>query len=402
MNLAAMIALGVDPEALRAELQKLPYDGWTIDFADDERSGICGTRCDVRERHSHHDHGHPHHDHSHDRHDHAHHHHHRTFAEIRDAILASELKESVQSDAIKCFRVLAEAEGKVHGIDAEQVHFHEVGAIDSIIDMVGAAICWDLLGVDRIAYTQLELGGGTVQCAHGVMPVPAPATARLLEGMVVTTGATNKETTTPTGAALLVGKSAEYQPKLQGNLLKIGTGIGQRNDPNLPNAVHVALIEEEHSGQPTVYLEQDQVWELAANLDDMTPESTGHLSDELRKAGALDVWQSPAYFKKGRSGTVIHALCSPERLQTIESAFFLHSRSLGVRRQLWQRSKLRRELHTFKSTLGEVQLKIATKPDGRRMIKAEYDDCARISSEHGLSIHQVEQQILNDWEAQGS
>ena len=391
MNLGAMIALGVDPEKLKSELEKLPYEGWSIQFTDDERSGITGTRCDVKEGHTH-SHAHAHsHSHSHSE---GHHHHHRTFAEISDAINSSQLKDSVKADAIQCFRVLAEAEGSVHGIAPEAVHFHEVGAIDSIVDMVGAAICWDLLGVTRIAYSELELGGGTVQCAHGRMPVPAPATARLLEGMVVSTGATNKEATTPTGAALLVGKNASYQPKLSGQLIKVGTGIGQRKDPNLPNAVHVALIDEVST---ITQLEQDTVWELVANLDDMSPESTGFLAEALRSAGALDVWQSPAFFKKGRSGTVVHALCAAAELETVEAAFFKHSSSLGVRRQSWQRSILPREIHNFASSLGAIRLKVATRPDGTSTCKIEYEDLAKLANEQDLPINRIEQTILHEW-----
>ena len=186
---------------------------------------------------------------------------------------------------------------------------------------------------------------------------------------------------------MLVGKSAEHQPHLKGKFIQVGTGIGQRQDPKLANAVHVALIDE--GTQAAAGLDQDAVWELAANLDDMTPESSGHLTDELRRAGALDVWQCPAFFKKGRSGSVVHALCTPAELQAVETTFFLHSRSLGIRRQLWQRSKLHRELHTFESSLGTVHLKCATKPDGSQNIKVEYDDCARISSQQQRSMEQM-------------
>ncbi|MGC6423667.1 MAG: nickel pincer cofactor biosynthesis protein LarC [Lentimonas sp.] len=400
MNLGAMVALGVDPNVLESELRKLPYEGWSLKFEKDIRQGISGTRCDVvleakehsrDHSHSHkHDHDHSHkHDHSHD-HSHSHHHshseghHHRTFSDIRSAIENSELSDQVKRDAVACFRALAEAEGAVHGIDPETVHFHEVGAVDSIVDMVGAAVCWDLLNIDRVVCTTLEVGGGTVQCAHGRMPVPAPATARLLEGKPFTAGGTNKETTTPTGASLLVGKSAEFGARTYGKQVKTGIGIGQRDDPKLANAVYVSLIDETSSSN-----ESESVYELATNIDDMPAESIAHLCEQLLKAGALDVWQTAATFKKGRQGCVVHTLVEATFSGPVESAYFKHSNTLGVRRQVWQRSKLKREFQILSTEWGEVSVKIAHLPDGSRRHKFEYEDCVRIASETGLSLDAV-------------
>ncbi len=406
MNLGAMVALGVDPIELETELKKLPYDGWSLHFEKDIRNGITGLRCDVllkkltKKKHTHPD-GHSNHQHTHgsehSHHKHDHEHHHRTFSEIRESIEGSELSNRVKRDAIQCFRILAEAEGAVHGIAVEKVHFHEVGAIDSIIDMIGAAICWELLNIDRVVCSTLEVGGGTVQCAHGKMPVPAPATARILEGTTFTTGGTNKETTTPTGAALLVGKSTEFGAMTSGKLLKTATGIGQRKDPNLPNALFASLIEEGTSHLKSMETEHDTVIELATNIDDMTAEALAYLIEELLKAGALDAWQTPATFKKGRAGHVVHALCSAKNQATIEQIFFKHSRTLGVRHQQWNRTKLPRRIETFDTKWGLVRAKSATLPDGSEHIKFEFEDCARIAREHGLSLETVQSELTEQF-----
>lgn len=402
MNLGAMIALGVDPAALITELQKLPYTDWSLHFEADQRQCITGTRCDVQLGTTTSSLGefqslqptpsttpsiqHPEQQDSH-----------RHYSEIRDTIEGSTLNARVKREAIACFQALAIAEGAVHGIAPEGVHFHEVGAIDSIIDIVGAAICWDLLNVDRVVCSTLEVGGGTVQCAHGRMPVPAPATARLLEGKPFTSGGTNKEATTPTGATLLIGKQAEFGARTQGQQLKAGIGIGQRSDPNLANAVYVSLIDEDSQ---TEGYEHDQVIELAANIDDMTAEAISYLSTQLLETGALDVWQTAATFKKGRLGVVIHALVDAEQVDAVEAALFIHSRTLGVRRQSWQRSKLKRTLITMETQWGSVRVKQAVGPNGASRHKFEYDDCIRIAQATNQAIAAVEAQLETIYLAQ--
>lgn len=390
MNLGAMVALGVDPKVLEAELRKLPYDGWHLHFDTDARGGISGIRCTVHAHDHEHDHSHDHdhsHSHSHDP-GHGHGHGHRTFTDIRKAVEGSQLSDRVKADAIACFHALAVAEGAVHGIAPEEVHFHEVGAIDSIVDMIGAAICWEILDVDRIVCQNLEVGGGTVQCAHGRMPVPAPATARLLTGQPYTAGATDKETTTPTGAALLVGRGAEFGAATNGKQIATAIGLGQRDDPNLPNVLYATLIDESAASTETSST-SDTVCELAVNLDDMTGEAIGYLCEQIREAGALDVWQVPAAFKKGRPGTIVHCLCQPANREHIETTIFKHSRSIGIRRQMWERTKLERENVTLETELGTVRAKVSTLPDGSTYRKFEYEDCARIARETGKSLDEI-------------
>lgn len=405
MNLGAMVALGVDPARLETELRKLPYTGWCLRFEKDIRGGMSGIRCDVvlddevavsHEPTGHHSHDHHHHHEDRDSASHAHarsrsHHAHRRFAEIREAIENSALSPRVKADSVACFRVLAEAEGAVHGIDPESVHFHEVGAIDSIVDMVGAAVCWDILGVDRVVCSVLEAGGGTVNCAHGRMPVPAPATARLLEGLPFRTGGVPYEATTPTGAALLVGKKCEFLAPTCGTQIKTGIGIGRRDPPGIANVLYASLIDESApaaTGAPG--LDRDEVFELAANIDDMTGEAIGFLCSRLREAGALDVWQTPAHFKNDRPGCVVHVLVEKEKFEIIESVFFLHSSTLGVRRQAWLRGKLKREIRNLDTEWGAVRVKVAIGPDGSVRHKFEHRDCARIAAETGRSLTAVE------------
>lgn len=402
MNLGAMVDLGVKPDKLISELGKLELsDHWKITFTKDLRQGISGTRCDVHyhdhdhnhyhEHDHHHDHHHDHdHDHSGHHHDHGHdhshdHHHHRTYKEIEKLIQQSGLDEEVKKDAIAVFHALAEAEGAVHGKPVDEVHFHEVGAIDSILDIVGAAICWKLLGVDQVASSAVELGGGTVKCAHGRMPVPAPATAKLVKGMPVTMGASSKEATTPTGAALLAGKKCSFGGTTGGTSIATGIGIGQRDDPALPNVLYVSLLETGETASST-----DSVIELATNLDDMSPEHISYLCEKLMESGALDVWQTPATFKKGRLGSVVTALIHNQDKEKLTDLILSNSTSLGVRWREWNRSILQRESREIDTELGKVRIKTVIEDGKEIRSKIEFDDLKKLAREHNLSLAEVE------------
>ena len=368
MNLGAMIDLGVDPDALVHELGKLGLDGWSLHFEKDQRKGISGTRCDVK---------------------HPDHHHHRTFADIKGILESSSLDAEGKRDAIAVFRALAVAEGEVHGKPPEAIHFHEVGAIDSIIDITGAAICWKLLGVDRIAASVLELGSGTVKCAHGRMPVPAPATAKLVRNLPVSLGGTSAEATTPTGAALLVGKKCLFGQALSGTTLATGIGIGQRDDPAAANVVYVSLFEEESAGASP----SGEVVELATNLDDMPPEHVAFLVEELMSGGALDVWQTPAGFKKGRLGCVLSVLIQPADRERMTGLILKHSTTLGVRWRTWNRTILDRECSEKDTPLGTVRIKSALKDGEIVRSKVEYEDLRRIARANNLSLREAEEKI---------
>ena len=380
MNLAALVALGVAPKVLEAELRKLPYTGWSLKFKQDNRHGISGLNCtvivDEESIHTHESSEHRHHN-------------HRTYREIREAIQQSELAEAVKIDAIACFKALAEAEAAVHGVEPDKVHFHEVGAIDSIIDIVGAAIGWDILGVERVVCSSLEVGGGSIRCAHGVMPVPAPATSRLLNGISFSSGATDKETTTPTGAALLIGKGCEFGQSISGIQIRAAIAIGQREDPNVANALYVSLVDEGSESNLSV----DQVWEVVTNIDDMTAESLSFTCEQLFDSGALDVWQTPATFKKGRLGCSIHALVEDTNLSNVENCLLKYSRTLGLRKQKWSRTKLPREMSNVATPWGEVRVKTATLEDGSYRHKFDFDDCATIARSENQTLAWVNEKV---------
>ncbi len=379
MNLGAMIDLGVDPNQLISELEKLNLkDHWKISFEKDQRQGISGTRCDVHYHNHIHNHNH-HHDHDHG------HHHHRTYTDIRKLIEESGLNPEVQKDAISVFHALAEAEGAVHGKPVEEVHFHEVGAVDSILDIVGAAICWNRLGVDRVVSSAIELGGGTVNCAHGRMPVPAPATAKLVKSFPVTIGSSSKEATTPTGAALLAGKECSFGDHVEGTVQSTGIGIGQRDDPDLPNVLYVSLLETIADAS-----QSDRVIELATNLDDMSPEHVAHLCEMLMDAGALDAWQTPATFKKGRLGCVLTILVQPADKEKLVNLILGNSTSLGVRWRDWERTILERVSQELETSLGTVRIKSVIKDGKAIRSKVEYDDLRKLARQHQLSLAEVE------------
>lgn len=241
MNLGAMIDLGVDPDHLKAELQKLPMaNEFELKISRQQKKGIEGTKADVVLKHHSGD-GHHHH-HSGD--GHHHHHDHRNLAKIEGLIMGSALSDQVKALSMKIFMEVAVAEAKVHGKAIEEVHFHEVGAVDSIVDIVGAAICYEALGVDKVISSSVELGGGFVKCDHGMMPVPAPATAEILKGVPVRRGLTQSEMTTPTGAAILKALVGEYKDQMEMNIVKIGYGLGTR-DHEFPNVLRAMILEDE-------------------------------------------------------------------------------------------------------------------------------------------------------------
>jgi len=372
MNLGAMIDLGVSPERLVRELQKLGFEEWHMEFVREGRRDIFGTRCRIQF-----DDGH----------------HHRTFADIRAIIGGVDLAEPVRRRAVDVFRVLAESEARVHGIAPDDVHFHEIGALDSILDIVGAAVCWHELGIERITASTLELGGGTVQCAHGHMPVPAPATARLLQGVPVSIGGVGFEATTPTGAALLVGSGCRFGQTVAGRMIGTGIGVGGRDDPHVANVVYVSLLESDADAEARAAPASDEVIELVTNLDDMPPERVAFLADSVMAAGALDVWQLPATFKKGRLGCVFSVLIQPQDRERITALILNHSTTIGVRWRVWNRSTLERACTVRESALGPVRVKSVTRPDGSVSAKPEFDDVSRMAREHGVSIAEVERRL---------
>ncbi|MDP4208937.1 MAG: nickel pincer cofactor biosynthesis protein LarC [Bacteroidota bacterium] len=403
MNLAAMVDLGVDPTYLLNELKKLKVDGYSISFVPDQRKGISGTRADIliEEEHSH-AHGHTHSPpHSFqfsgklpvfqkEAHGHHHSHHERNFATIRNLIQNSELSNFVKKLSIDIFKRIAEAEGKIHGKPLDEVHFHEVGAVDSIVDIVGAAICIDFLKPDKIIASPLELGGGTVKCAHGVFPVPAPATLEILKDVPVKLGAVPVETTTPTGAAIIKVLADEFTEKPVFKLTKIAYGIGHR-DNAIPNVLRVCLAEPnnvEVSGFETAVATI-----VECNIDDMNPETYEYVMEKLFEAGADDVYFQSIIMKKTRPAVKISVLCSNELASTVENLLLTQTSTLGVRKYEVRKTMLKRIWVTVGTKWGEVRVKQGTLDGEVIKSKPEYEDCLKISRENNVSLSVVYKEI---------
>lgn len=408
MNLGALIDAGADPVALNRELKKLPLDGWELVCERAARGGVWGTLATVqlageaaqdkahRRAHAHghaHDHGHGEaHDHAHD--DHAAHAH-RSHADIAAMIAHSALSENVKANALKIFQKLAEAEAQVHNRPVAEVRFHEVGAVDSIVDIVGAAVGLELLGVEAVTGSAVELGGGTVRCAHGVLPVPAPATAILAKAFPVKLNGAPHECTTPTGAAILAALGAGFGAPLTGRVVATGVGIGHRDCAELPNFVRVMVCETEETALPCA--PEETLCESAANIDDMTGEQLAALAENLFAAGALDVWQEGIVMKKGRLAAKVSALGRPGDLEKIRAAFFTHSTSLGVRTHLVRRAALARETFERDGAFGKVLFKKSVFKNIVR-VKPEADDCQRIARETGLPVDHIAKRLIHGLE----
>lgn len=370
MNLGALVDLGVDGNYLKTELEKLGIDGFHLKISKDQRRGITGTKAEVvienpvNEKHRH-------------------------LKHIEELINNSSLPLKVKADSLKIFNLIAEAEAKVHNISKEKVHFHEVGALDSIADIVGAAICLDYLNVDRVISSPVELGGGTVKCAHGIMPVPAPATALIVKGIPVTTGRVNHEATTPTGAAILVAMVDEFTERNVFKISKTAYGIGNR-DFEVPNVLRVYLCEDQ---QAVSDVKTENALVLESNIDDMNPEYYDFILEKLFTAGASDAWLIPIIMKKSRPAAMLSILCRPDLEQDMKEIVFNHSSSIGIRTHRVMKDMLKRKETSVVTPYGKVRVKQSFYNGKLVNIKPEYDDCKLLAVKNGVSISTIEQLV---------
>lgn len=394
MFLGACIQLGVPEKYLRGELDKLnlPHE-YDMDIADVSKNGIGATYVDVQTardfeselerpniRHLH-------------RHEHIKNHSHRTFSDIKKIIDASELNDPVKTRSVAIFSVIAAAEGKVHQRNAESVTFHEVGAIDSIVDIVGCAICLDYLDVEKIFVSRINTGSGFVKCAHGLMPVPAPATAELLQGFKTYHFGAEKELTTPTGAAI-VKTLAEYSADLPEDFMseKIGYGAGSW-DLDIPNVLRIYLGE--FGGQ----VERNLV-KLEANIDDMNPQIYGWLYERLFTAGALDIWTTPIYMKKNRPAQMLSVLVDAEHKELCIKIIFEETTTIGLRViEIARRVEAVRKIAKVETSFGEVQCKVSAYDGKIVSITPEYEDCRRLAEKNSVPLKAVWQEALTKQEA---
>jgi len=415
MNLAAMIDLGVEPGYLRAELSKLGLDHeFELNVSTGSRHGIRGARVDVvlkgrdgRHDHAHEDtrHGHVHkdspqgHHHGYEesssghapsnedrpgehRHGHAAH---RNLADIESIITGSTLAREVKKTSLAIFRKVAEAEAKVHGKALHEVHFHEVGATDSIVDIVGAAICFHRLGVDAVWASPVELGGGFVRCAHGVIPVPAPATVEILQGIPTTRGAVKQETATPTGAAILAALVDKFTGTPALVTEKTAYGIGHR-DTDIPNVLRVHLARPACS-RPAGSVRDARL--LQCNIDDMTAEMLGVAMDLLMENGAMDVHFTPIQMKKNRPATCVSLLCSAADEERFKGLLFRHTTTLGIKSFPLDKTVLDISFERLDTPLGAVTMKNALRDGKVIRSKPELEDCREIARRHDMPLADV-------------
>jgi pyridinium-3,5-bisthiocarboxylic acid mononucleotide nickel chelatase len=370
MLLGAVVDLGLPIERLREELAKLPLSGYRIESRRVTRSGLAATKVDVLAEGPSPAHRHLHH--------------------ILELLETSRLDAALKERAAGLFRRLAEAEAEVHGTPIEKVHFHEVGAVDSIVDVVGGVIALGWLGAARFAASPLNVGAGTVTMSHGTFPVPPPATARLVAGVPVY-GEGEGELLTPTGALLVTAYATEYGPLPAMRIERTGHGAGGRETKGRPNVLR--LIVGEEAGAPA----GERVLVLETEVDDAVPQLLGPLLDQLLAAGAKDAFFTPVQMKKGRPGVLVTAIADPSRREALEELLFRETTTLGVRRQVWDRTVLERETATVETAYGPIRVKIGRRGGIVYNAWPEFDDCQRAAGEKGVAVKEVLAAALAAW-----
>ncbi len=370
MHLGAMIGLGMDPGLLRSGLKRLNLEGYSLEIKKDQRRGIEGTRVRV---------------HLEDQKKGSGHQPHRHLSDIEKIIKDSGLSQGLVDRSMKMFRLIAEAEARIHGMSVEEVHFHEVGAIDSIVDIVGAAICIEHFKPDRIIASPVELGSGMVKCAHGTFPVPAPATAEILKGVPVKTGGVKYEATTPTGAAILKANADEFSDKQDFTISKTAYGLGHY-DTEVPNVLRLLLAD-------TTDLTTEKAFVVECNIDDMNPEVYGFVMDELFDAGADDVYFTSIIMKKARPAIKLSALVRQKDLNKVQQVLLTQTTTLGLRTYTVDKIMMKRAYRKIETPLGEVRVKTAYLDGKLLKQKPEYEDCIRIARDKKMNISAVYKEI---------
>ncbi len=379
MNLGALIDVGVDAGYLKDELNKLGLKDFSLDITKDHRKNIYGTRVIVNTTES-----------SHKKH--THHVPHRHLADIEKIIKAAKFNAIIESNAMSMFHEIAKAEAAIHNKTVNEIHFHEVGAVDSIVDIVGAAICIDYLKVDNIVASSVELGGGFVTCAHGVFPVPAPATSEILKDIPVKSGAVDKETTTPTGAAILAANANFFTDNCNMRIQKTGYGIGGR-DLDIPNVLRV-YVGEWIGNEET---ESNELM-IEATIDDMNPELYDYIMERLFECGANEVYLTPVLMKKSRPGNMVSILCKKENEVQVRDVLLSETTTLGFRQYDVKKTVLDREVRQIQTDIGKVNIKYAYLDGKLIKYKPEYEDCKKIAGKLKMPIKDVYNRIMTEVE----
>jgi uncharacterized protein (TIGR00299 family) protein len=421
MFLGALVDAGVSPELLKRTVEALGVDAH-LKITRVDRSGISATKVDViaagekelpreefwkqqtRHEHGHgHDHRHEHH-HGHDpehahshkhepthEHGHQHHHPHRGLKEIREIIAKASISPGAKAQAVRIFEALGAAEAKIHNTDIADIHFHEVGAVDAIVDIVCAAVGAEALGADEWICSSLNVGGGTVECAHGTFPIPAPATLELLKNAPVYSGEIQKELVTPTGAAIVSVLASRFSPFPSMKIEKTGYGAGTRDFKGHPNVVRLSLGEIQHDAAKTP---GEDIVVLESNVDDMSPQIFGYVMERALAAGALDVFATAVQMKKNRPGMLLTVLCRPEDAAGLRQLIFAETTTLGVRQRREQRATLVRRHQSVQTKWGEVRMKLANLNGSVSNYAPEYEDCRRIAEQHHVPLKAVMQEAI--------
>ena len=373
MNLAALVGLGVDFGYLCSELEKLNLSGeFRLEQKNVVKNGIAATKIDVvllkSQPHA------------------------RSYADIKQILASSNLSEFCKKKATAIFHVIAQAEAKVHAVSIDEVHFHEVGALDSIVDVVGAAICFEYLsenfGISRVVSSKIELGGGVVKCDHGYLNVPAPAVCEILKDVPVSLGRANFEMTTPTGAAILKACADEFVSEINFKIEKVAYGAGEKNVPNFANALRAMICEVDEC--------QNLVQKMiSTNIDDMDAESFAFACEILRENGALDVFSHSIYMKKGRIGFELNVLCKSEDAKRLKELIFTHTTAIGVREIDVVKTELKRKFVSVRTKFGDIRLKISGEDE---KAKPEFDKCKSAALAHKTSIFQVKKEIFKKYD----
>lgn len=361
MILGSLIDAGLDFGRLREELAKLPLSGYELAAEKTMKNGISGTRFSVTA---------------------APQHHHRSLADITKILDDSGLADPVRLRAASVFKKIAGVEAAVHGVKVEEIHFHEIGAIDSIIDVTGAFIALDLMGIGAVYASRINTGEGFVETAHGTLPVPAPATAALLAGAPVYSSGVRAELATPTGAAIIAEAAQGFGPMPEMRIQSVGYGAGYKDLP-VPNLLRVFIGD---SGAAAGY---ETIVSIETNIDDMNPEFYQHVSERLLEAGALDVYTAQVIMKKSRPGVVLTVLCREESRDALSRIIFEETTTAGIRYGRMERVVLDRELRRVRTPFGEIGVKVLTGAGRVITVSPEYEECARVARERNIPLKQV-------------
>jgi len=396
MTLGALLDAGLPLDALKQAFGSLALPGVHVHADRVLRAGVSATKFTVHAHEHSHDHHHHDHHHEHQEHEHPaqstqhvapstqHLHAHRSLPEIFDLIDRSALPPAGRDRAKAMFQRLAEAEAAIHQMPVEQVHLHEVGALDSILDIVGTVFAFDWVGADRVVCSPLNVGGGMVQSAHGLFPVPAPATVKLLGDAPVYAGAVQKELVTPTGALIATTYASAFGPIPAMSVEQVGYGAGERDHPQTPNVLRVLI------GRAAAPSAAERVTVVECEIDDMNPQLFGVAMERLYAAGALEVFYTPVQMKKNRPGTLLTVVVAPDKRAAITDVVFRETTTIGLRHHEVDRECLAREVVTVTTPLGPVRFKVSSRNGHVVTATPEFEDCAKLATAHNLAVREVQ------------